>query len=136
MSSLGAVVKDHSTSGSSRGGRATPRCEADPPEATIVPYRAPKPLAVLRLTAVGAMSPGDAFTTALTGRDGRVLAHSTVDISEPEETTVMEPATRQHPMGKRTRVPIQPPREMRPVTLVEIEGERKLLARNTMVFPK
>lgn len=133
-SSLGSITSDHSATGSHMR-RAITRCETDPPQAVIVPYRSPKPLAKPKLTSLGALSKGDAFTTSLTGKVGRVLAHDVTDVSEPTEIEVTLKPSYKHPMGKRVKIATPSPREMRPVTLVLLDGVQKLLPRNIMVLP-
>jgi hypothetical protein len=133
-SSLGSLAVDHSTTGSTSR-KSVPRREVDPPEAVIVPYRSPKPLDKPKPMPLGALSPGDAFTTTLTGKSGRVLAHSVVDVSEPEDIEVKLKPSYKHPMGKRVKVARPTPREMRPVTLVVLDGVQKLLPRNILVLP-
>lgn len=134
MSSLSAAVENHAPRS---GGRAVPRREVDPPPVTIVPYQGPRrlPKELRRPQAVGTLSPGDSFETSLTGKLGRVLAHSVIDVSEPDVVIEKGRPTFKHPLGKPIEREVPQPREMRRVTLVEIRGERKLLAFNTMVIP-
>lgn len=143
-SSLGAIVADHSSTGSRRGGSAIRRCEVDPPEAVIVPYRGPRPLAHSKPIHVGALSPGDAFTTALTGRAGRVLVQTMTDVAEERlgRRKMGDGGSMSH-----TRIMERGPVERRPVTLVDLaevigsegkvvlQAERKLLAASIMVIP-
>jgi hypothetical protein len=120
-SSLGGHNVDHTTTGA-HNRRAIPRAEGTPLDDTYRPTRWPNPTPVrewkfdeMKRIHLGALSPGDYFTTTLTHRRGWVLAQGRIDVSEQE--------TRETTVGIFVRKDkVQGPLEMRPVTRVEWEG--------------
>ena len=120
-SSLGGHNVDHTTTGS-HGRKAIPRAEGTPIDDTYRPTRWPIPVEVrewkfnsIRRIHLGALSPGDYFTSSLTHRRGWVLAQGRMDVSE--ETTV------EIPVGIfRRKSTVREPRATMPVTRVEWQG--------------
>lgn len=120
-SSLGGNNVDHATTGS-HGRKAIPRAEGHPIDDTYRPTQWPVPEEIrewkfnsIRKIHLGALSPGDYFTTSLTHRRGWVLAQARIDVSEPAKTRFMR--------GMRWQTEEEnAPREIRPVTRVEWGG--------------
>jgi hypothetical protein len=118
----------------------------DPPEPVLVPYRVLRARELKGKLHVGALSPGDFFTSAVTQRIGMVAAHDTIDVSEPQPMVVFSKASPKYPMGRRKTILVTQPRDMQPVTVIvwgsfdydgAWKGDRQqVVSRNFMVIPK